>query len=199
MAFTRNFLRSAGLTDEQISAIIEEHTAVTDALKQQRDQYKAEADKLPDIQRQLDEAKSGEDYKAKYDQEHAAYEAYKAQVAKDAEGAKIKSAYRKLLADAGISEKRLDAVMRLVDFSGMKLGKDGKLEDTDKLKDAIKADWGDYITTVEERGVKVATPPEISKKTLTREDIYKRDEHGRYVMSTEERQKAIAENPQAFT
>ena len=198
MAFTRSFLKSVGLTDDQITAIMDEHTSVTDGLKQQRDNYKAEAEKLPDIQKQLDDLKGGEDYKTKYENEHAAYEAYKAKVAQDAETAKIGAAYRRMLAEEGISEKRLDAVLRLTDLSGMKLDGEGKLENADKLREAIKKDWGEYITTTEERGAKVENPPAVSKKTLTREDIFKRDDHGRYVLSTEERQKAIAENPQAF-
>ena len=33
---------------------------------------------------------------------------------------------------------------------------------------------------------------------MTKEDIYKKDEKGRYILSTAERQKAIRENPEAF-
>lgn len=198
MAFTRSFLKSVGLTDDQITAVMDEHTTVTDGLKQQRDNYKAEAEKLPGVQKQLDDLKGGEDYRDKYEKEHAAYEAYKTEVAKEAETAKVKAAYRKLLADEKISEKRLDAVLRLTDFDGMKLDKDGNLEGADKLREAIKKEWGEYITTTAERGATVENPPTVSHKALTREDIFKRDDHGRYVLSTEERQKAIAENPQAF-
>ena len=48
------------LSGEQIQAIIDEHTSVTDALKAQRDKfekeaqtYKAEAEKVPEIQKEL--------------------------------------------------------------------------------------------------------------------------------------------------
>ena len=57
--FTRNFLKALGLTDDQVNAIVEEHTSVTDALKKQRDdakaeaeKFKADAEKLPDIQKE---------------------------------------------------------------------------------------------------------------------------------------------------
>lgn len=160
MGFSRSFLKTMGLTDEQIGAIMEEHTAVTDALKQQRDQYKADADKLPDIQKQLDEVKGGEDFKAKYDKEHEAFEAYKAQITREAEEAKVKAAYRKLLADEKVSEKRLDTVLKVTDISGMKLDKDGNLANADKLREAIKQDWGDFIVKTEQRVPKIDTPPQ---------------------------------------
>lgn len=199
MAFTRTFLKTMSLTDEQISAIMEEHVSVTDALKKQRDEYKADADKLPGIQKQLDELKSGEDYQNKYEAEHKAFEDYKAQVKADAEAARVKDAYRALLKDEKISEKRLDAVMRLTDFSKMKLDKEGNLENADRLRDEIKSEWSDYITSTRTERENVATPPgSTGNAKMTKEDIYKRDEHGRYVLTTEERQKAIAENPQAF-
>ena len=51
---TRNWLKTMGLTDEQVSAIMEEHTKITDGLKaklqtaeENAKTYKAEADKIP--------------------------------------------------------------------------------------------------------------------------------------------------------
>lgn len=166
MAFTRNFLKTMNLTDEQISAIMEEHVSVTDALKKQRDdfkadadKYKADAEKLPDVQKQLDDLKGGEDYKSLYEKERGDFEAYKQKIAHEAEAEKVKAAYRKLLTDEKISEKRLDAVIRATDFSGMKLDKDGKLVDVDTLKKKIGEDWGDFKVTVRERGAHVDNPP----------------------------------------
>ena len=168
MSFSRNFLKSAGLTDEQVAAVMEEHVAVVDALKQQRDEYKADADKykadaekLPDVQKQLDALKGGEDYKAKYEKEHTDFESYKTQVAKEAEEAKVKAAYRKLLTEEKISEKRLDAVIRLTDFSGMKLDKDGNLENADQLRKTINSEWGEYKVTTRTKNADVSTPPEV--------------------------------------
>lgn len=166
MAFTRNFLKSLSLTDEQVAAIIEEHTSVTDALKAQRDKaeneaktYKAEADKIPELQKKIDDASKGEDYQKKYADEHQAFEDYKAQIAKDAETAKIKAAYRQLLLDERINEKRVDSVLKLTDFSEMKLDKDGKLDKVDELKKAIADDWGEFKVTQKERKQSVPTPP----------------------------------------
>ena len=199
MAFTRTFLKTMNLSDEQISAIMEEHVSVTDALKKQRDEYKAEAEKLPDIQKKLDDMKGGEDYKAKYEAEHKAYEDYKTQVKAETELNSVKAAYRKLLTEEKISDKRLDAVVRLTDFSKMKLNKDGTLENTDALRESIRKDWSDYVVTTRTERESVATPPNATGNAkLTRNDIYKKDDHGRYVLSAEERQKAIMDNPEAF-
>lgn len=191
MAFTRTFLKTMNLTDEQISAIMEEHVAVTDALKKQRDDYKAEADKLPEALKELDAVKGGEDYKAKWESEHKSFEDYKAQIKAEADLNKVKAAYRKLLMDEKISDKRLDAVIRLTDFGKMTLDKDGNLENADQLREGIRSEWGDYIATTRTEHERVATPPAVGKSTPTKEEILA-------IKDTGERQKAISENHELF-
>lgn len=139
--------------------VVDTYKDQIEALKTERDKYKADADKLPDVQKELDGIKGGEDFKAKYDKEHQDFEAYKQQVVQEAETAKVKTAYRKLLRDKQISEKRLDAVMRATDFSKMKLDKDGNLADVDALKKAIDDEWADFKVTQRQRGAEVANPP----------------------------------------
>ena len=55
MAVSRAMLEGMGLTKEQASAIIEAHTETIDGLKKQRDEYKADADRLKDVQKELDD------------------------------------------------------------------------------------------------------------------------------------------------
>lgn len=167
MAFTRNFLKTMSLTDEQVQAIMEEHTSVTEALKAQRDKfeadaknYKVEADKVPGLEKQISDAKSGDDFEAKYKKEHQDFEDYKKQIAAQEQTAKVKAAYRKLLLDEKINEKRVDSVLKLTDFSEMKLDKDGNLENLDALKENIGKEWGEFKITQRERKQTVATPPE---------------------------------------
>ena len=191
MGFSRSFLKATGLSDEQITAVIEEHTAVTDALKKERDGFKEQASKAADLQRQLDGLKGGEDYKQKYEDEHRAFEDFKKQTAKEAETAKVKAAYRKLLAEEGISEKRLDSILKVTDLSGMRLDKDGELENADELKKAIDNEWSEFKTTVTEKGAQVEKPPQTGKPMKTRAEILA-------IKDTSERQKAIAENLQLF-
>ena len=191
MAFKRSFLESLGLNESQVQAVMDEHVSVTDALKSERDKYKAEAGKAADLQKQLEEISGGEDFKTKYEKEHESFENFKKQTAQEAEAAKVKAAYRKLLADEKISEKRLDTILKVTDFTSMKLDKDGKLEKEDELRKAINSEWGEFKNTVEERGASVETPPKTGSGKMTKDEILK-------IEDTSARQKAIAENLDLF-
>ena len=191
MAFTRSFLKATGLTDEQISAVMEEHVAVTNGLKQERDTYKADADKLPDLQKKLQDAEANENFKQKYEDEHRAFEDFKTKTAEDAKAAEVRAAYRKLLVEEKIGESKLDKIIKVTDFTSMKLDKDGKLENESDLRKTIGEEWGEFRTTVSTKGAKVSTPPASSNSKLTKEDILKIEDTG-------ERQRAIAENLELF-
>jgi hypothetical protein len=178
-------------TKEKAQQIMDGHIAVTDGLKDERDSYKQEAEKAADLQKQLDEKNGGEDFKQKYEKEHQDFEDFKKRTASEAEAAKVRSAYRKLLSGEGISEKRLDSILKVTDLSKMKLDKDGNLEKADELKKAINDEWGEFKTTVTERGAKVETPLQTGKATKTKEEIFA-------IKDTAARQKAIAENHELF-
>ena len=170
MAFTRAELREAlgeAYTDDIAGKLITMHRSVVDPIKDDLDaakrdatKYKTEADKLPGVQKELDELKKGEDWKAKYDQEKKAHDDYKAQVARDAEAAKVKAAYKKLLTEEKISEKTLDSVLNATDYSGMKLKEDGTLDKVEDLRKDIETKWGGFKVQEHKRGSdKVETPP----------------------------------------
>lgn len=166
MAFGRSFLKSMSLTDEQVSAIMEEHISVTDALKAQRDKFenqwkeaKAEADKVPGLENQIKDLNSGEDWKKKFEDEHASFENFKKELTEKEKVEKVKEAYKKLLSEEKISEKRHDAIMRVTDFSNMKLDKDGKLENLDSLKEAIGKEWSEFKVIERQQKQNVPTPP----------------------------------------
>ena len=67
--------------------------------------------------------------------------------------------YRKLLKDANVGESHHDSILRVTDFSNIKLNEDGTLADADKLKNAIKKDWSGFIATPSTKGAGAATPP----------------------------------------
>lgn len=162
MAVTRSFLKGMGLTDEQVSAIVEAHGATVDGLKAEITKYKEDAEKLPAVQKELDalkEANSKDDWQGKYTKEHEAFEKYKGDVENEKTLAAVKTAYRKLLTDSKVGEKHLDAILRVTDFSKMKLDKDGKLTDADKLTEGIKTEWSGFIGTERTQGADVPTPP----------------------------------------
>ena len=196
-SFARKWLEGI-LENEELTAkekaqqIMDGHISVTDGLKEERDSYKTEAEKAADLQKQLDDhLANGEDYKKKYEEEHKAFEDFKKQTASEAEAAKIRSAYRKLLADEGIGEKRLDSILKVTDLTKLKLDKDGNLEDVDGLKKAINDEWGEFKVTVKETGAVVEKPIQTGKATKTKDEIYA-------IKDTAERQKAIAENHELF-
>ena len=192
MALTRKMLSGMGLTAEQVDAIIDEHTSVTQGLIADRDKYKADAEKLPGVQKQLDDLQKGDnDWKQKYEKEHSDFEAYKKDVDGKETAAKVREAYQKLLEDAGVATKHVKAVLRATDFSGMKLDKDGNLEGADKLTESIKSDWADFISTTSTQGTGVQNPPAKGGKAKTKEEILA-------IKDTTERQQAMAENIELF-
>lgn len=194
MALTRKFLKGMGLTEEQISAIIDEHTESTDALIEQRDTYKAQAEELKDAQKELEEIKSNDDsgkWKEKYESEHKAFEDYK----KDQDAAKSKAdkvkAFKSLLKEIGVTENRIDSIVKITSLDEMVI-KDGKFEKEDELKETAKEEWKAFITSSGTKGANTDTPPgNDGGKLMTKEEIYKTDEKGRYVHTTEERQAAL--------
>ena len=198
MALTRKSLKAMGLTDEQVDSIIEMHTETVDGLKADISKYKADAEKLPSVQRELDDLKAAGDggYKEKYEKEHKAFEDFKnEQSAKESKAAKEK-AYRELLISAGVSEKRVDSILKVSDLSKIEL-EDGKIKGADELSKNIKTEWADFIVKTQTKGAETHNPPANNTgKPLTKADLYRKDERGRYVMSTAERQKALAENPE---
>lgn len=168
MAFGRSDLREIlgeAYTDDIAKKIISKHREVVDKINDELDtekresaKLKADAEKLPGIQKELDDLKK-EDYKAKYEKEHGDFEAYKGQVAKDAETAKVKAAYKKLLVEEKISEKTLDSILNATDYGKMKLKDDGTLDGIEDLKKDIADKWGGFKVTIRQRGQQVDNPP----------------------------------------
>ena len=69
MALTRKLLKGMGLTEEQVDTIIEAHTDTVDGLKEDIKKYKDNAEKLPTVQKELDDLKAAGDggFKHKYE------------------------------------------------------------------------------------------------------------------------------------
>lgn len=196
MALTRRFLKGMGLTEEQVDTIIEAHTEVTDGLKEQIKQYKADADKLVDVQKELDDLKSAGDdgYKSKYESEKAAHDELKANIAREKAYASKESAYRELLRAAGVKDKFIDTIIRAEKptIEGLKI-EDGKIEGSDTLTEAAKKNWSDFIATQQVVNTRVENPPANNggKTGKTKEEIMA-------IRDPAVRQAEIAKNPEAF-
>lgn len=160
MALTRSMLKGMGLTEEQVGAIIDEHTSVTAALKDQIKDLKEDAEKLPTVQKELDKFKDADsEWKDKYEKEHSAFEDYKKDVSAKETAANIRKAYRKLLEEAKLDNDYIDTVMDATKFDGIELDSEGKLKDTDKLKEGITSKWAKFIQTTSGKGAGVENPP----------------------------------------
>ena len=117
MSLTRKLLKDLGIESEAIDKIIEEHRGTVDSLKDELDNLRTEIESAKEVEKELnklkDEAQKKDSYKEKYDDLKKEYDKFKA----DTEGEKVTArkseAYKKALKDAGISDKRIESVMRL--------------------------------------------------------------------------------------
>lgn len=194
MALTKKLLKGLGLTDEQIDTIIEANTETVEGLKGDIQKYKDDAEKLPKVQKELDDLKKdgGDDYKAKYDKEHQDFQAYKDGIAKKEAAAAKEKAARAYFESKGIPAKSMGLVIR-----GAKGEIDGLELDGEKIKDASALDSlldGDYkglIGKVKESGTNTQNPPETSGSKMTKEQIMA-------IKDTAQRQKAMFDNAELF-
>ena len=193
MALTRKLLKGMGLTEEQMDTIIEAHTDTVDGLKTDLARYKADAEKLPGVQAELEnlKAKGDDGWKDKHDKIKKEFDDYKKeQMQKETKSAK-ESAYRELLKSAGISEKRIDSVLKVTDLSAVELLEDGKIKNADDLKKSIKEEWADFVVTTKQKGADTKDPPANNGGAMSRDDIFK-------IRDASERQAAIAANLNLF-
>ncbi len=201
MALTRKALVAMGIEAEKIDQIIEMHSETVEALKTERDnakneakQYKADAEKLPEVEKELKDLKdnnSGDKYKEKYDTLKKEYEDFKADTtAKETKATKEK-AYKALLLECGVSNKRIDKVLKVSDVDNVELDENGNIKDVESLKKSIKDEWADFIETTGTTGASTATPPNNTGGNMSKDDILK-------IENDTERQRAIAENHELF-
>lgn len=162
MALTRKLLKGMGLTDEQVDTIIEAHTDTVDGLKADVGKYKADAEKLPGVQKQLDELKAAGDggYKEKYEKEHSAFETYKSDVtAKESKAAKEK-AVRAYFESKNITGANLDLAMRGCGEEMAALELDGEqIKDTKSLDALVDGTYKGLVSTTQTKGANPANPP----------------------------------------
>lgn len=199
MAFTRKALKAMGLTDEQVDSIIELHTESTDAIKADRDKYKEDAEKLSDVQRQLDEANSKlkaaekDDYKGKYESEKAAHDKLKADIQTKETKAKKTDVFKAYLKEKGYSDNAITKITKYGGYvDGIELDEEGKITNSDKLMTSVETEWSEYKPQAGTQRHTPVTPPVGGKVQRTKEDIMN-------ITDTAARQKAIAENLSLFT
>lgn len=195
MALTRKLLKGMGLTDEQVDTIIEAHTDTVDGLKADVSKYKADAEKLPSVQKQLDDLKAAGDggYKEKYEKEHSAFETYKSDVtAKESKAAKEK-AVRAYFESKNITGANLDLAMRGCGEEMAALELDGeRIKDTKALDALVDGTYKGLVSTTQTKGANSANPPaNTGGGAMTKDQIMQ-------IKDRAERRAAIAANINLF-
>lgn len=135
--------------------------------------------------------------KEEYDKLKSEYDDYKGEVQAKATKQAKEHAFREVLKAQNVANDWIDTIIQAssADIDGVELDKDGKISNTDKIAEGVKTKWAKCIETTTVKGAKFENPPKNGGNSkMTKADIYKKDENGRYVLSTEERQKALVEN-----
>lgn len=131
------------------------------------------------------------DWEARYTAEHAAFEAYKAEIRLEEDRRKREDAYRKILKDAGIPEKKIGTVLRLCDPAGIRFSEDGTAANADELCARIREEWREIIPSRRTLGAEVVRSPLLRPRSLTKDDIMS-------IRNRDERRNAIAANMELF-
>ena len=165
----------------------------------EKDRYKAklsEIDSLKDkVQTADDNATTAGKWKDKYDSLKADFDKFKDDVQAEKTKAAKEKVYRDALKDANLNEKGIEKALKYAEWSKIELDADGKLKNAkDHVKEA-REEWAEYVVKKGTQGAQTSTPPGGAGggATLTREEIYKTDDKGRFVMDAHDRQKALAE------
>lgn len=219
MALTRNFLAGLEIESDKIDQIIKAHSETVDALKTEIAEKEKTITELSQLQTEvtqlqtnLDAVKAEKDkiakenvtlsdYKEKYEEANTnlsklttEFEDYKTNV-KNNETKNNKTAeYRKMLVQAGVSDKRIDSIIKVSasEIDNLAFDDEGKVTNSDELVNKIKTDWADFIDQRSVVGASTATPPANNGgKAMTKDEIMS-------IKDRNERQRLISENHELF-
>ena len=195
MGLTRKALKAMGLSDEQVDSIVEMHTETVDGLKEEINKYKANAEKLPSIQKELDDmkAKGDDGWKEKHDAVKKEFDDYKtAQTEKETREAKTKAA-RAYFEGKNIEGANLNLAIRSCKAEIDALEMDGEsIKDTATLDALISGDLSSLVSKPTSN-VRIDMGGKLnnSGKSVTKEDIMA-------IKDGTARRQAMMENPGLF-
>lgn len=171
MSLTRKYLSAMGIDAEKIDEIISAHTETVEGLKEEISKYKTEAKDLEDTkktleatQKELGELKKtveNNEFESKYNDLKTEFENFKTNIETKAVKEKKAVAYKELLKEAGISEKRFDAIAKISgeDIDKLEFDDNGSVKDKDNVIKGITENWSEFIQTKHVKGANVETPP----------------------------------------
>ena len=171
MSLTRTDLSKMGVPEEFHSQIIAKHRDTVDEIKDERDRYKAEAEKVPGLEAERDSWKN----KAEDGTAAARIEELEKQVhgyeTEKLNGVK-RAALTTLLEKIGIDKRGFPRVLAATDLGTIEM--DGEaIKDANKLAESLKTEWSDLISEPGKTGKTPPTPPQNKTVTYTPDDIRK--------------------------
>ena len=177
MSLTRKLLKGMGLTDEQVDTIIEAHTDTVDGLKEQVKTYKADAEKLPNVQKELDDLKAAgdggweekaKDFEKKYNDLVAENKNKETKAAKE-------SAAKAFFESKGITGNSLEIAMRGSSTEIAALELDGEeIKDSSALDALVNGTFKALVSTTTTKGANISNPPITTpNKAYSADDIRK--------------------------
>ena len=209
MALSRAFLRALGIEEDKISEIVKANSESLAGVTEERDKYRAEAEKLSALQKQLDDtqkqlqeaqatikAAEKDNYKGKYEAEKAAHEKYVADIEAKEAAAKKEQALVNAAKAAKYSDDAISVILdSKKDYAAkIEFDKDGKATNLDEVMKSIAEDRPALVPkAVEIAHHNPSNPPANNpyKKEMTWEDIDK-------IKDTNERQKAMLDNMESL-
>lgn len=148
MPFTRKMLLDMDIESDKVDKIISAHVDVVNAIKNERDAFKIDADKLVTVQTELDALKqTNNNWQQKYEMEHNAFEEYKTQIAAAETHKKKSDVYREALRKVGVPEKMIEPLIRIADVSNVVFDENGTVTNQSDIETNVKSQFGDYIRT----------------------------------------------------
>lgn len=153
MSITRKFLKALGIEDDKADQIIEAHTEVANGLKADLERYKTDAEKLAEVQAELDALKATKDsdLQDQYDQLKIELENEKAGRKKDRQEAAI----RQELTAMGAQD--VDYLLYKLGDTSELFDEEDHLKDKDAFAEKAKADYPNQFKA--EPAKSKGTPP----------------------------------------
>lgn len=186
--------------DKAAEEICGRHSADLDSIKEQRDNYKKDAETLADVQKELNALKSnsGDDWKSKYEKEHTDFESYKKGITEKETKAAKEKAVRQYVSDRDFEGRKITGDNLEIAMMALEGKIDGFELDGDKIKEtpeleSIVSKLGRLSTSKVVKGAETANPPANNggKNYKSKEEILA-------IKDRAERQNAIAENHEMF-
>lgn len=165
MALKRKMLEAMGIESEKIDQIIEAHAETLNAIKEERDKYKEDAEKLVTVQKELNElkdsSKGNEALQLKYNALKEEFDTYKKDTENKETRAKKTDAFIGILKNIGVSEKRIASVAKISadTIDKIELDKEGNIKGINELTETLKTEWADFIGHTSTQGAAVSNPP----------------------------------------